>query len=70
MGTAGPLGLARELLDDGSGEPFFVLNRCCLVRLPAHGAPMLEVYTTPRHCTCTPRHCLLTSMQQCEGSGR
>lgn len=28
MGTAGPLGLARELLDDGSGEPFFVLNRC------------------------------------------
>ena len=32
MGTAGPLGLAREILDDGSGEPFFVLNRCA--RLP------------------------------------
>lgn len=28
MGTAGPLALARELLDDGSGQPFFVLNRC------------------------------------------
>lgn len=26
MGTAGPLALARELLDDGSGRPFFVLN--------------------------------------------
>lgn len=26
MGTAGPLALARELLDDGSGTPFFVLN--------------------------------------------
>ena len=32
MGTAGPLALARELLDDGKGTPFFVLNRysvCC-----------------------------------------
>lgn len=28
MGTAGPLALARHLLDDGSGKPFFVLNRC------------------------------------------
>lgn len=28
MGTAGPLGLARDILDDGSGDPFFVLNRC------------------------------------------
>eukprot|EP00878_Enallax_costatus_P018764 GHUV01019772.1.p1 GENE.GHUV01019772.1~~GHUV01019772.1.p1 ORF type:complete len:277 (+),score=82.82 GHUV01019772.1:125-955(+) len=26
MGTAGPLALARDLLDDGSGQPFFVLN--------------------------------------------
>lgn len=26
MGTAGPLALARDLLDDGSGAPFFVLN--------------------------------------------
>eukprot|EP00877_Chromochloris_zofingiensis_P014874 jgi/Chrzof1/9640/Cz04g10190.t1 len=26
MGTAGPLALARELLDDGTGAPFFVLN--------------------------------------------
>jgi hypothetical protein len=27
MGTAGPLALARHLLDNGSGKPFFVLNR-------------------------------------------
>lgn len=27
MGTAGPLALARETLDDGKGTPFFVLNR-------------------------------------------
>ena len=26
MGTAGPLALARSVLDDGSGEPFFVMN--------------------------------------------
>ncbi|PNW72325.1 hypothetical protein CHLRE_16g672800v5 [Chlamydomonas reinhardtii] len=26
MGTAGPLALARETLDDGKGTPFFVLN--------------------------------------------
>ena len=28
MGTAGPLALAHEILNDGSGAPFFVLNRC------------------------------------------
>ena len=28
MGTAGPLALARDILDDGTGAPFFVLNRC------------------------------------------
>ena len=28
MGTAGPLGLARHILDEATGEPFFVLNRC------------------------------------------
>lgn len=27
MGTAGPLALARAILDDGSKQPFFVLNR-------------------------------------------
>ena len=27
MGTAGPLALAKHILDDGSGEPFFVFNR-------------------------------------------
>lgn len=26
LGTAGPLALAKELLDDGSGDPFFVFN--------------------------------------------
>lgn len=26
MGTAGPLALARDILKDGSGDPFFVLN--------------------------------------------
>ncbi len=35
MGTAGPLALARDILDDGSGSPFFVLNRC------AHAAALL-----------------------------
>jgi hypothetical protein len=33
MGTAGPLALAKELLDDGSGQPFFVLNRCAQQRV-------------------------------------
>jgi mannose-1-phosphate guanylyltransferase len=28
MGTAGPLALAREILDNKEGVPFFVLNRC------------------------------------------
>ena len=28
MGTAGPLALARSILDNGDGSPFFVLNRC------------------------------------------
>lgn len=27
MGTAGPLALAKEILCDGTGDPFFVLNR-------------------------------------------
>eukprot|EP00210_Caulerpa_lentillifera_P005816 g5562.t1 len=26
MGTAGPIALAKQLLDDGSGDPFFLLN--------------------------------------------
>ncbi|CAD7694979.1 unnamed protein product [Ostreobium quekettii] len=34
MGTAGPLALARELLDDGSGEPFFVLNSDVICEFP------------------------------------
>lgn len=33
MGTAGPLALARETLDDGKGTPFFVLNRYPLARV-------------------------------------
>lgn len=34
MGTAGPLALARELLDDGSGQPFFVLNSDVVCEYP------------------------------------
>jgi len=30
MGTAGPLALANEILNDGTGNPFFVLNRSAL----------------------------------------
>lgn len=30
MGTAGPLALARSILDDGQGTPFFVMNRCAM----------------------------------------
>jgi len=30
LGTAGPLALARELLLNSDGEPFFVLNSCYL----------------------------------------
>lgn len=34
MGTAGPLALAREILDDGSGAPFFVLNSDVVCEYP------------------------------------
>jgi mannose-1-phosphate guanylyltransferase len=34
MGTAGPLGLARDILDDGSGDPFFVLNSDVICEFP------------------------------------
>lgn len=34
MGTAGPLALARDKLDDGSGEPFFVLNSDVICEYP------------------------------------
>ncbi|KAI5078527.1 hypothetical protein GOP47_0006198 [Adiantum capillus-veneris] len=34
MGTAGPLALAREKLDDGSGKPFFVLNSDVISEYP------------------------------------
>ncbi|KAK9810857.1 hypothetical protein WJX73_002434 [Symbiochloris irregularis] len=34
MGTAGPLALAREILDDGSGDPFFVLNSDVICEYP------------------------------------
>ncbi len=34
MGTAGPLAVAREILDDGSGEPFFVLNSDVICEFP------------------------------------
>eukprot|EP00199_Chlamydomonas_sp_CCMP681_P001574 CAMPEP_0119107196 /NCGR_PEP_ID=MMETSP1180-20130426/9288_1 /TAXON_ID=3052 ORGANISM="Chlamydomonas cf sp, Strain CCMP681" /NCGR_SAMPLE_ID=MMETSP1180 /ASSEMBLY_ACC=CAM_ASM_000741 /LENGTH=366 /DNA_ID=CAMNT_0007092653 /DNA_START=37 /DNA_END=1137 /DNA_ORIENTATION=+ len=34
MGTAGPLALARKLLDDGSGNAFFVLNSDVICEYP------------------------------------
>ncbi|KAH7442570.1 hypothetical protein KP509_03G094900 [Ceratopteris richardii] len=34
MGTAGPLALARDKLDDGSGKPFFVLNSDVISEYP------------------------------------
>lgn len=34
MGTAGPLALARKILDDGSGDPFFVLNSDVICEFP------------------------------------
>ena len=34
MGTAGPLALARAILDDGSGTPFFVLNSDVICEYP------------------------------------
>lgn len=34
LGTAGPLALAKEILDDGSGEPFFVLNSDVICAYP------------------------------------
>jgi mannose-1-phosphate guanylyltransferase len=40
LGTAGPLALAKELLEDGSDEPFFVLNSDVTCRFP-----FKELYT-------------------------
>ena len=34
MGTAGPLALARDILADGSGDPFFVLNSDVICDFP------------------------------------
>lgn len=34
MGTAGPLALARQILDDGTGTPFFVLNSDVICEYP------------------------------------
>eukprot|EP00887_Chlorella_sp_A99_P006816 scaffold2.g6816.t1 len=42
MGTAGPLALAKEILDDGSGDPFFVLNSDVICEYPLHD--MLEFH--------------------------
>ena len=38
MGTAGPLALARDILDDGTGEPFFVLNSDVICEYPLQKA--------------------------------
>lgn len=34
LGTAGPLALARDMLVDGSGDPFFVLNSDVISEYP------------------------------------
>ena len=34
LGTAGPLALAKDILDDGSGEPFFVMNSDVICAYP------------------------------------
>lgn len=60
MGTAGPLALAREILDNDSNTPFFVLNRwvavglggrCALcIRPTLHSTlPQTKPPTTPQH---------------------
>jgi hypothetical protein len=56
MGTAGPLALARELLDDGSGTPFFVLNRCVPCFTSQTPSPTLHVTAPPRPPTATSFH--------------
>jgi len=38
MGTAGPLAIARKLLDDGTGEPFFMLNADVICEYPLREA--------------------------------
>jgi len=38
MGTAGPLAIARDLLDDGTGEPFFMLNADVICEYPLREA--------------------------------
>lgn len=43
MGTAGPLALAREILDDGKGSPFFVLNSDVICEYPLKD--MLDFHT-------------------------
>lgn len=43
MGTAGPLALARHLLDDGKGTPFFVLNSDVVCDYPLKD--MLDFHT-------------------------
>lgn len=43
MGTAGPLALARDILDDKSGNPFFVLNSDVICDYPLKD--MLEFHT-------------------------
>lgn len=47
MGTAGPLRLASDILDDGSGEPFFVLNRWRTVFCPSS----MQMHTSMSLCT-------------------
>lgn len=46
MGTAGPLALARDILDDGKGTPFFVLNSDVICEYPLQ--ELLDFHTRSR----------------------
>ncbi len=52
MGTAGPLALASEILNDGSGDPFFVLNRsahyCCTSACLVHTSSVIQDFHSHR----------------------
>ena len=63
MGTAGPLKLAEEILADGSGDPFFVLNRCspCFTLGNGQHAPHSSKLNSAVCCECIP--CMLSARE-------
>ena len=68
LGTAGPLSLAKDILDDGSGEPFFVLNSDVICMYPLSdmwafhkrkGAEATLLVTKAHCCSCAVRRTAL-----------